>query len=341
MIRVCVIGGGRWGPNLIRNFHDGERSTVTWIVDNDEAQLDRVAARYRGVRTSPSLDDALAGDDVDAVVVATPTTTHFELTRTAIAAGKHVLVEKPITHDSAQARELIELAEQRGTTLMVGHVFVYNGAVRAAKSYIERGDLGRLYYISMVRTNLGPIRMDVNAAWDLAAHDISIANYWLESTPTSVSASGGSWINAGIEDTVFATLRYPNQVVVHVHASWLNPRKARMITVTGESAMLTFDDMDVQEPLRIYDSAVSDETTKPAFIDNLASFRASLRNGDITIPRVSLGEPLRSECEHFLDSIEFSQAPLSGGQDGLDVVLALEAIERSQRQKGLEVEVER
>src|SRR6185369_14999818 len=215
-------------------------------------------------------------------------------------------------------------------------VFLYNVAVRAVKTYIERGDLGRIYYVSMVRTNLGPIRMDVNAAWDLASHDIAIVNYWLGSEPLAVSAIGGTWINDGIEDAVFATFRYRDNVFVNLHVSWLNPRKWRDITVVGEKRMLTFDDMNLAEPLRLYDKQVTGDRAAPGYVDSFASFRASIRDGDITIPKVALGEPLRTECEHFLDCIERGTAPLTGGREGVAVVRALEALQRSARSRGRE-----
>jgi predicted dehydrogenase len=204
---------------------------------------------------------------------------------------------------------------------------------------IVAGDLGRIYYISMVRTNLGPIRMDVSASWDLMSHDISIANYWLGSEPVSASALGGTWINAGIEDAVFTTLRYPGDVLVNVHASWLNPRKARDVTVAGSKRMLSFDDMNLLEPVRIYDKQVTDKTTTPSFVDSFASFRASVREGDITIPRLSGGEPLKTECEHFLECITKGTTPLVGGKEAGSVVKTLEAIDRSMRDNGREQKI--
>ena len=331
MIRVAVIGAGHWGPNLIRNFHTHQHSEVRWVVDTQPGRLEQVRSHFADVRTTADAADALDDPEVDAVVIATPTSTHFPLAKAALEQGKHVLVEKPITTESAQGEALCVLAEERGLVLMVGHVFIFNGAVQRVKQYLDEGQLGRVYYLSMVRTNLGPIRMDVNAAWDLASHDISIANYWLGGEPTSVTAYGGTWINPGIEDAVFATLRYPDDVLLNLHVSWLNPRKARDITVVGEHRMLTVDDMNLTEPIRLYDKRVTDERVSPGFIDTFASFRASVRDGDITIPKVALGEPLKSECDHFLACISDGKPPLTGGRMGLSVVRALEAIERSMK----------
>lgn len=336
MIRVAVVGAGHWGPNLIRYFENPPTSTVQWVVDRDERRLRQVQERYVGVAVSPDSSSAFADDAVDAVVIATPTSTHYPLVKAALEAGKHVLVEKPITTRVDEGEELCELAERQGLVLMVGHVFVYNQGVRAVKEHIDTGTLGRVFYLSMVRTNLGPIRVDVNAAWDLASHDVSIANYWLDGEPLSASAIGGSWINDGIEDAVFATLRYPGDVLLNLHASWLNPRKSRDITVVGDQRMLTLDDLNLSEPLRIYDKGVTDDTFTPGFVDTFASFRASVREGNITIPKVSLGEPLRNECEHFLECVQHGKTPHTSGHDGVAVVRALEAIERSVRNGGCE-----
>ena len=236
--------------------------------------------------------------------------------------------------------EIDNLAREVGKVLMVGHVFVYNAAAQLAKQYIANQELGRVYYISMVRTNLGPIRVDVNAAFDLASHDISLANYWLDSEPTSVSATGGSWINGGIEDAVFATLRYPKDILVNLHASWLNPLKTRDIRVVGEKRMLTFDDVHQSEPLRIYDKHVEDEVAQVPFADSFSSFRMTVREGDITVPRVEMSQPLQRECEHFLDCIENSSEPISGGREGTSVVRALAAISASMGDQGRETAVE-
>jgi len=331
MIKVAVLGAGQWGPNLIRNFDNHERSVVAWVVDRDPERLAQVRLRFPTVRTATEPGPAIEDDTVTAVVISTPTTTHYALARAALERAKHVLVEKPLTRTIAQAAELCALAEQLGRVLMVGHVFIYNLGIQRVKRYIDQGELGRVYYVSMVRTNLGPIRTDVNAAWDLASHDISIVNYWLGATPTRVAAVGGAWINAGIEDAVFATLRYPGDVLVNLHASWLNPRKAREITVVGDQRMLTFDDMNLSEPVRIYDKRVAETYTPATYVDSFASFRASVREGDIVIPKVPPGEPLRTECNHFLDCVLSGGACLSGGREGLEVVRTLEAIERSLR----------
>ena len=340
MIRVVVIGAGQWGPNLIRNFHNKQTSEVVWIIDHDAARLAEVHARFPDVQVGEDAEQALRDPSVHAIIVATPTSTHYALAKKALERRKHVLVEKPLTTEVKQGLELLELARSQRLALMVGHVFVYNPAIRKVKEYLDAGHLGKAYYVSMVRTNLGPIRADVNAAWDLAAHDLSIANYWLNAEPLSVSAIGGTWINQGIEDAVFATLRYPQGVLVNLHASWLNPRKARDITVVGERRMLTFDDMNLNEPLRIYNKQVTDVSTRPTYIDSFASFHASIRKGDITVPKVAVGEPLAAQCAHFLECIVSGKQPFTGAPEGIAVVRALEAMQRSIRARGREEQVE-
>lgn len=339
MIRVAVVGAGHWGPNLIRNFDNKLTSEVAWVIDRDGKRLEQVKSRFPGVKLGPDLEPALQDPSVDAVVISTPTSTHYPLVKAALAAGKHVLVEKPIATEARHGDELVTLAEQAGKILMVGHLFLFNTGVRRVKQYLDNGDVGRVYYVSMVRTNLGPIRMDVNAAWDLASHDLSIANYWLNGEPETVSAVGGSWINGGIEDAVFATLRYPNQVLVNLHVSWLNPRKSRDITVVGEKKMITLDDMNLTEPLRMYDKFVTDDRVNAPFVDNFASFRASVREGDVTIPKVALGEPLRTECDHFIECVAKGNPPLTDGRQANAVVRALEALMRSVKNGGREERV--
>lgn len=330
MLGVGVVGAGHWGPNLIRNFHETLGARVVRVADRDERRLAPIRDRFPDIRVGTNVDEVLADREVGAVVVATPTATHYAITRAALEAGRHVLVEKPIATSVREAAELGEIAERRGLTLMVGHVFLYNTAVRRVRDTIRAGHLGSLYYIAMTRTNLGPIRRDVNVSWDLASHDVSIVDYWLDATPLSVSASGKSWINAGVEDAVFATLHYPGEILVHLHCSWLHPRKSREVVVVGNQRMLVFDDLHLTEPLRIYDSVVTDER----YIDSFASYRMAVREGDIVIPRVAAGEPLRTECEHFIECVATGQRPVSGASVGLAVVRTLEAIERSLKNGG-------
>ncbi|MGQ0849888.1 MAG: Gfo/Idh/MocA family protein [Actinomycetota bacterium] len=338
-IGVAVVGGGHWGPHLIRNFHDHTRSRLVAVAELRTDRREALAERFAGVRFAAEAEKVIDDPEVDAVVIATPTSTHFRLVRHALEAGKHVLVEKPLADRAADARELCELADSARLHLMVGHVFLFNPAVVYTKTVIERGELGDLYYLSMLRTNLGPVRVDVDAAWDLASHDVSIANFWLGAAPVAVSARGGSWLNPGIDDAVFATLDYPSGVIVHIHASWLNPRKSRFISVTGSRRMLTVNDMDLTEPVRIYDKRV-EESIDGRIPDTFAGFRAQIRDGEITIPLVAVGEPLRAECDEFLSRLLGGGGRLSDGWEGLAVVRVLEAITVSTSRQGALVSLE-
>jgi predicted dehydrogenase len=334
-----VIGIGRWGPNLLRNFHSHRTSTVAMVAERDDRRRAQIAERYPDVSVVDDADLVIDAPEIDAVAIATPTRTHYALVRQALLAGKHVLVEKPLTDDLATAIELEKVAEECGRVLLVGHVFLYNVGVEAVKRHLEEGELGRPYYISMVRTNLGPIRNDVNASWDLASHDISMANYWLDARPLSASATGGAWINPGVVDAVFATLEYPADVLVNLEVSWLNPRKVRDVTVVAEHKMLTLDDTNDQEPIRVYDKGVVDDRVRDEVIDTHGAFRSMVHEGEIVIPRVSLGEPLRSECDHFLDCVLKGTSPRTGAAPAVDVVRALDAIDRSMRLGGARVSV--
>ena len=335
---VAIIGAGHWGPHLLRNFTDLPLSEVHWVIELDEVRRKAIENRFPSVSVSGDLEDALTDHRVQALAVATPTSTHAAIVAAAIENGKHVLVEKPITNDLKAAVALCRQAETAGLTLMVGHVFLFNPAVTAAKGYIDRGELGPVRYVSMARTNLGPVRSDVNSAWDLASHDISIANHWLDRVPETVSASGGSWLQDGVEDVVFLTVGYPGDVLVHIEASWLNPRKRRLISVVGENRMLTVDDMDLIEPLRIYNKGVG--MTAEGITDSFAGFRAQIREGEVLIPHVTAGEPLKAECEAFLSRIRGDDDRFSDGWAGADVVAVLEAADRSIAQGGASVRVE-
>jgi predicted dehydrogenase len=337
-VGIAVVGGGHWGPHLIRNFHDHPQSEVRWIVETSEDRRRALKARFDSIAVVEDLQAPLADPQVDAVVIATPTSTHAELGKAVLQAGKHLLVEKPLADSASGARRLCELARERGLVLMVGHVFLFNPAVLEGKRLIANGDLGFIHYLSMVRTNLGPIRGDVNAAWDLASHDISIANDWLGGEPVNVSARGGSWINPGVEDAVFITLEYPRQVLVHIHASWLHPRKTRTIAAIGSEKMLTVNDLDQFEPIRIYDKGVAHDYMSH-LVDTIAGFRSQIHEGAVHIPPVPSSEPLRVECDHFIEGVQRGLIGRSDGWTGLAVVRALEATALSVTRGGALVEM--
>lgn len=316
MLRVAVLGAGHWGPNLIRVFDSGVASAVTWVAEPRAERIAQLEPRFPSVRFTTDADVALSDASVGAVVIAAPTSTHGALCRRALEAGKHVLVEKPLCTSAREAAELDALAEKQGRVLMVGHVFLFNPAVRWVQRAIAAGELGRVQTISMVRANLGPVRTDVGAAWDLASHDVSIADFWLGAGAEAVSARGGAWLTAGVHDSVFATLRYPGDVLVNLHASWLHPTKVRDVTVVGTERMLAFDDLDAGAPVRVFE-----------------------RERVVVTPRLEQTAPLDLEAAHFLECISAGSRPLTDGARAAQVVRTIEALERSIRERGAEVPV--
>jgi len=330
MTTIGIIGVGRWGPNILRNFvlMDGVR--VVAVCDRDVSRLDAIKKRYPDIKTTQEAGELIGSTDISCIVITTPLSTHFLLAKQALAAGQHVFVEKPLANTSAECLELIELGERKNLVLFVGHTFKYNAGIRAAKTYIESNELGEIYLMDASRTNLGPVRYDANALWDLAAHDISIFSYWLGDTPLSVSAHGGCYLHKDIEDVVYATFTYRNGIIAHVHASWLNPRKIREITVVGEKKMLVWNDMNLSEPIRIYNMGFDREDV---YQDSFADFRLSIREGEVLIPRIQLNEPLLTECTHFIECVKMGGQPLTDGFDGLQVVKALEAATLSIREQ--------
>lgn len=336
--RIGVIGAGLWGPHLIRNFQTGGRSRVVAVAEPREDRRRRMAEAHPDIEIEVDGPRLLLRRDLDAVVVASPTESHFRFARAALQRGLHVFVEKPLARTVAEAEDLRDLAESAGRVLFVGHVFLFNNGVRAARALLESGTLGRIHYLQSSRTNLGPVRTDVSALWDLAPHDISIFQYWLGRAPLRAIAKGGVYMNPGIEDVVFATLEYPEGMLASLHVAWLAPHKVRQITVVGDRKMLVFDDRNAQQPLTLYDKSVVADTSLP-FDDTLAGFRSSIRDGEISIPPVIPGEPLRAECEQFLDCVRDGASPLSGAAEGVAVVRILDGIERSLRNGSRETEI--
>lgn len=332
-VSVGVIGSGYWGPNLIRNFAELPNVNVLMVADLDENRLASIKSRYGSLTTTRDYHDLFAAP-LDAVVVATPPATHYKITRECLEHGFHVLVEKPLTLNSQDAEALIELAEQRDLRLMVGHTFEYNPAVRELKAIIDSGELGEIYYVDAVRVNLGLFQNDMSVVWDLAPHDISILRYILGMDPVQVSACGATCILPDIHDVAYLYLKFPNGVIAHIHVSWLDPAKVRKITVVGSNKMLVYDDIEPLEKIRIYDKGVE----KPPYTHTYGDFQFSYRYGSVVIPYIRFTEPLRIECQHFIDSIVNGTPPLSDGYDGLQVVRILEMAERSLKNgTGLEV----
>jgi len=324
ILKIGVIGYGYWGPNLLRNFQEIPTTQVAMLADLDANRLARARVGYPNMEVTRDYHELLASD-VDAVVVATPVMSHFRIAQDCLAAGKHVLVEKPLTRTSAEARQLVDLARQKGKVLMVGHTFEYSPAVQVLKEAIASGEIGDVYYTHSTRTNLGLFQKDINVLWDLAPHDISILLYVLGLDPIRVNASGNAYVQPGIHDIARLTLDFPNQIQSHVHISWLDPCKVRRLTIVGTKKMIVYDDVEMQEKIKIYDKGVK----APSPTDNYGEFQLSYRYGSITIPVVPMQEPLKIECSHFADCILNAQNPRSNGDVGLKVVQILESAQRS------------
>jgi predicted dehydrogenase len=335
---IGQIGSGYWGPNVANSFKATERADVKWICDTRPASRETFVQRHPTAKATGSLADVLGDPEVDGVAIVTPTDTHFAITKAALEAGKHVFVEKPITTVVAEAEALAELAEQKGLVLMVGHVFQYNASILALKELIAKGELGTVNSLSLERTNLGPVRTDVSALWDLVSHDAYIMADLLGERPLAVSAYGRSYLNAGVEDVIFATFTFASGALAHVHASWLNPRKVRQITVVGSQKMAIWDDLDMKQPICIYDKRV--EPPEIGKIEgSFMEYKTMVVDGGTVTPRIQLNRPLQSECEHFLDCMETGKRPISDGRVGADVVKALTAAERSMKNGGQLVEI--
>jgi len=326
MLQIGLIGTGYWGPNLARSIESTNKASIRWLCDLDSERLAALSAKYPLARTTRDYEEILADENLDGVAISTPATTHFAIANRAIEAKKHVLVEKPMTENSEQAIRLIQNALKQKVVLMVGHVFEYNSTVRALKQLIVSGELGSIYYINFERTNLGPVRTDVNALVDLASHDVSIMCFLLDSTPQDVTARGQAFLNAGVEDAVFTTFTFPQGTIAHVHASWLNPRKVRRITVVGSRKMAIWDDLDLKNPIQIFDKRIDLPGEIP---DTYMAYKTIVVEGNTFTPKIQLNQPLLAECEHFIDCIENKGNPLSDGYSGLRVVLSLEAAMKS------------
>jgi predicted dehydrogenase len=331
--RVCVVGLGHWGPNIVRAVEQHPDATVVAAVEPSPDRRKLVSEKIPGLPIVDSFQVALAQHQFDAVVVAVPTEFHFQIGMQALEAGKHLLVEKPLALNSQEALELCDEAERQKLTLMTGHIFLYNEGIIELKNIVDRGDLGNLFYIHALRTNLGPFRSDVNALWDLASHDISIFNYIYGSLPMSVTCSAYNMLGRPVEDIAQGVLHYSNNRVAAFFVSWLDPQKKREITVVGDRQMLTFDDMQAERPLKIFDKGVA-VSKIPEYTDTFNNFRMSVRDGSFTEPQVNTSSPLKNECCHFIDCVRSKKTPKTDGHNGLDVVRVLEALSRSANEGG-------
>jgi predicted dehydrogenase len=333
-IGVGIIGYGYWGPNLLRNFAERDDVTVRACADLSPERRAVARQRHPGVAISDDAEAVLADPAIDAVVIATPVSTHYPLARTALAYGKHVLVEKPMTDRVADAEALIALAAQARRVLMVDHTFVYTGAVRRMRAIIDGGELGELHYLDAVRVNLGLFQSDVDVLWDLAPHDLAILAYLVPEPPRAISAAGAHHTGSGLVDVAYLTLHYASNFIAHLHVNWLSPVKIRRMLLGGSRRMLVYDDVEPSEKLRVYDRGI-EVASRESMHRTLVDYRL----GDMWAPKIDLREALAVECEHFLACVRGDDVPLTGGEVGLRIVRWLDAASRSLAEGGRQVAV--
>jgi len=326
MSGVGVIGAGYWGPNLVRNFVSGGAFDLVFACDKDAKRLNSICKQIPSVRGCPDVEELLANPELEAIAIATPVRSHFELAKTALERGKHVLIEKPMTYNSREAEELIALAASKGRTLMVDHTFLFTGAVEKMREIVKSGDLGRCYYIDSVRVNLGLFQDDVDVIWDLAPHDLSIIAYALDAHPKLVRAIGHSHAGQGMVDVAYLSVEYHEGFSAMFHASWLSPTKVRRMVVAGSKRMIVWDDMEAVEKLRVYDKGVE---LRQLSAEDPSKVQVEYRTGDVFVPKLEATEALRKMTTHFADCCRGKATPICGGQEGLDVVRVLEASQMS------------
>jgi predicted dehydrogenase len=322
--RIGVVGLGYWGPNLARNFDRLPDAELAWLCDESDEARERFGRAFPAARTTAVIDELLGDESLDAVALATPVPTHAALACRVLEAGKHCFVEKPLAQSVEEGERVVDAARAADRVLMVGHLLEYHPGVEKMNALVESGELGEVRYIYSNRLNLGQLRRDENALWSLGAHDVSVILRLAAEEPYECRATGESYVNEGVEDVVFCYLRFPSGLAAHMHLSWLDPHKERRFTVVGSKRMATFDDMELERKLSIYDKG---------FDEDYSSYGEYIaRSGDISSPRVSNEEPLRIECRHFLECVRDGAEPRSGGESGLRVVRVLEALQQSLRE---------
>jgi predicted dehydrogenase len=336
LLRIGVVGFGEWGPNHVRNFSSLPGVKVVGVADARTERLEAARQQFDGIDTFSTHAEMFAASGLNAAVVATPTSTHAPILRDALAAGLHVLCEKPICASVDDARDITARAERSGRIVMVGHVFLFNSGIRKLRQLLADQEIGAVRYLTARRTNLGPIRDDVNAAWDLASHDISIMNFLLDAQPLEVSAVGHGYLERALQDVAFLTLTYPGGVLVNIHVSWLDPVKVREITAVGSTKMVVWNDLSSIGPIRIFDKGV----VRGRRYSDFGDFQLLARQGDVTIPHVEMEEPLRAQARHFVEALAKGVSGVSDARFGLAVVKALAAADQSMAQGGRPVSVE-
>lgn len=331
IVNVAQIGCGYWGQNLLRNFTACRKCNVKYVVEISPERRKYVMDNYPQITTIDSVRILADDKGIDAVVIATLAKTHYELAKMMLNSGKHVFVEKPMAMSVTQAKELVSLSMEKRKKVCVGHTFIYSDPVRKIKEYIDRGDIGDIYYIFSQRLNLGKVRQDVNVMWNLAPHDISIVLYWLGERPLSVFAKGHTFLQKGIEDVVFMDIRFPGGKAVHIHESWLNPCKVRQMVVVGSKKMIVYDDTLTDSKITIYDKGVDKKTMHNPLtpINNFGQFQLLLRSGDVFRPSLRPKEPLEIQTNHFIDCILENKHPKTDARNGLEVVRILEFAQKS------------
>jgi len=331
MINIAVVGAGAWGRNHIRVFSEMPHVRLKYICDSDSAKLSSIQKSFPQSKAVRDMNLILQDPEIKGIVIASSAISHYPLAKESLLAGKDVLVEKPMAMRSEEAKEMVEIAEKNRNILMVGHLLVYHPVVDRLREMVRSGAMGKIYYIYTQRVNLGVIRQDENALWSFAPHDLSVILYLIDEEPVAVTAQGESYIQKGIEDVVFVSLRFSDGKMANIHLSWLDPHKLRKVTIVGSEKMVVFDDMESSEKLKIYDKGI-----KNLSYDTYGEY-LSLRFGDITIPSVKMVEPLKTEAEHFIQCIESRKEPKTGGRDGLRVINILMAAQQSLANKGAPV----
>lgn len=339
IIKIGLIGAGRWGPNVIGAINRLNEAKLLKVADPNQESLSNLNLRFPGVKTSQSPAEIFNDDQIDAVAICTPVATHTKLVKSALESGKHVFVEKPFGHDTKECEFLCQLAKNKNLIIVVGHVFLFNASVIALKKIIKSRELGQVLHLEAHRTNLGPVRKDVNAVWDLTSHDLSIFDFLLDDLPEEVSCLGTCKLDSKNEDTTYSTFKYQAGILAHAHASWLNPRKVRQITVIGSKKMALWDDLNLDHPITIYDSSIG--LDQSYYSDSFASHRLSYNRGDVTMPNILTNEPLFEEISHFTKVIRGEEANRSSGEYGSKVVKSLQAADQSLLAGGKFVKIKR
>jgi predicted dehydrogenase len=333
-IKVGVIGCGYWGPNLIRNFNDNYHTDIIYACDADTKRIERIKLRYPLITVTTNYKHLLRDKNLQVVAIATPVRTHYKLIKEALNAGKHVLIEKPLTANTTEAEELVELAHKKNLILFVDHTFIYTGAVKKIKEFMSSGGIGDIYYFDSVRVNLGLFQSDINVIWDLAPHDVSVMDYLITEKPKSVVATGASHTHSGIEDIAYVSVNFRNNLIAHFHLNWMSPVKIRRIILGGNKKMIVFDDLDPADKIKIYDRGITfTKPNKKVIYQNIIQYRV----GDMYAPNIDNTEALKVMIDHLADCLLNKKTPITDGESGLRVVRILEAAEKSMKKGGIKI----